>query len=260
MVHKLGTHYLSHDIAVVGLGALGKSLLSNYLQAHPQLRYTAVVRRMPSLNNIDITHYGTRFSAQQILLCVKPYQAQEVCQTIKSNLTCETVVISAMAAVPQRKLELWLGTKNVVRIMPSILSDGPIALYNPYNIKVVLPRTNILYADSEKALDLATATCGCVPGFMAAIIQQLVIAVEYLGVDRATAQTIILDNLRALMSTDIQTADDLQTLCIKVATKGGATEKGILQLEHNNNLVNLFSNMFKAADDHVIALRNKLDE
>lgn len=251
------------DIAIVGPGALGTSLLNNYTRTYPELRYTAVVRKarvLTSLNKIDVTYYGTPFRAQQIVLCVKPYQAQEVCQTIKASLHPLTVVVSAMAAVPQHKLETWLGTKNVVKIMPSILADGPIAVYNPYNIKFILPRTDIVYASTEEDLDLATATCGCVPGFMAAIMEQLIVAVERLGVDSATAEAMILGNLRALTSENIQTVNDLQALRAKVGTKGGATEKGILQLEHNNNLVNIFTKMFKTADDHVVALRDKLDE
>lgn len=251
------------DVAIVGLGALGRSLLHNYRQVYPELRYTAVVRKTPSpiiSSKIGITYYGTRFRAQQIMLCVKPHQAQELCQTIKRDVGVDTVVVSAMAAVPQHKLEAWLGTSNVVKIMPSILTQGPIVVYNPHNIKLILPRNSIVHVDNEKDLDLATATCGCVPGFMAAIIEQLVIAAQSLGVDHTTAQAIILGNLRALANDNVRTINDLQTLRAKVATKGGATEKGILQLEQNNNLLNLFDKMFKAADAHIITLRNKLDE
>lgn len=263
MSTKLLARNFPIDVTIIGLGALGRSLLHNYRKVYPELRYTAVVRKTPSpviSSKIGVTYYGTRFRAQQIVLCVKPHQAQEVCQTIKQDVGVDTVVVSAMAAVPQDKLEAWLGTSNVVKIMPSILTRGPIVVYNPHNVKFILPRNNIVRVDNEEDLDRATVTCGCVPGFMAAIMEQLVITAQSLGVDDTTAQAIILGNLRALAGENIRTINDLQTLRAKVATKGGATEKGILQLEHKNNLINIFDKMFKAADDHVVALRDKLDE
>lgn len=252
-----------HDIAVIGAGSLGRSLLTSYVKTYPKLRYMAIVRQKSKLSpllNTKIVYHGRPFNAEQIMICVKPYQAREVCQAVKNNLKSDTVVISAMAAVSLNKLQSWLDTENIVRIMPSILRDGPIAVYNPRNIKLILPTSNVIQVDNERALELATTTCGCVPGFLAAIMEQMVNAARHLGVKEIVAQTLILKNLQALANEDINTVQDLQRLQSKVATKGGATEKGILELKYDDILANLFIRMFRVADDHVMALRNTLEK
>jgi pyrroline-5-carboxylate reductase len=256
------TNYLAHNVAVVGAGSLGRSLLTSYRRMYPALKYMAVIRQNSKLSefiNAEVTEYGQPFNAKQIMLCVKPYQAQEVCRTIKTNLRPDTVVVSAMAATPQHKLESWLETENVARIMPSILPNGPIAVYNPRGVGILLPTHNVVRTTNERVLDLTTATCGCVPGFMAAIMEQLINAVKQLGVSEDVAQALILCNLQALANENMGSMQDLRNLRNRVATKGGATEKGILSLEHDN-VTNLFTKMFGAADNHVMALRDKFDK
>lgn len=266
IMSRLTSKCVAHHIAVVGAGHFGRSLLTRYQRYEPQLRCMAVVRNTAvklRMRDVVTMEFGTMFHANQIILCVKPSQAEQVCKVISKSLRADTVVISAMAAITQRQLETWLNTTNVVRIMPSILGSGPISVYNPHDVRITLPTTNIMVAETEPELDAATAVSGCLPGFLAVIFRELIeAACSVPGSNERMTKYLVLRNIRAFAEEDIWDEQGLENLRSSVATKGGATERGIEKLEDKDALKHLFRSMFLTADNRIAALqgRNKHDE
>ena len=261
MACSVNTLVKSYHTAVVGAGHLGRSLLLRYKRHDPQLRCMAVVRNAATklkVRDVITTEFGTPFRANQIILCVKPSQAEHVCKVISKSLRPNTVVISAMAAITQQQLETWLDTTNVIRIMPSILDNGPISVYNPHDVCLTLPTTNIIHAETELELDAATAVSGCLPGFLAVTFREMIHAARSVpGSNERMINYLVLRNIRAFAEADIWDISGLENLRSTVATKGGATERGIEKLEDKDALKHLFRSMFQAADGRIAALQGR---
>jgi pyrroline-5-carboxylate reductase len=187
---------------------------------------------------------------------VKPLQAKEVCESIRGHLKNGTVVVSAMAAVPLKKLQEWLGHRWVVKIMPTILPGGPITVYNPYDCALILPTNNQIEVRDETDLDTTTAVSGCMPGFLSYLLEEWIEAAVHVGLSRKDAEKLILSNLAAFGRLDLKKREELIELRRQVSSKGGATERGVISLERSEIRASLVG-MLWAADDRVTELSKK---
>lgn len=257
------------SIGIIGCGMLGRSLLTSFQKKYTNLEYVVsaktvmTVQFLRSMYQVRSTTDNREVaSSSQILLCVNPRQAKGVCKSIRKHLKSSGVVVSPMAAVPLVKLQEWLDHDRVVKIMPTINPNGPVAIYNPQRCHFLLPSDNLIEVANEADLDLTTAVSGCMPGFLSYLLKEWIEAAVQVGLNRQVAEDLILSNLKALgQLDDLKNADDLFVLLWQVSSKGGATERGIKSLERSGIQASLFE-MLRAADDRVTELSKKfrLDE
>lgn len=264
-------------IAIIGCGSLGRVLLSS-LQKRKAIPLCGTLQRQDqdsvyyatakSENSVRLLRerYGVNATqnnsevahSDQIFLCVKPTQAKEVCKSILDHLNPSAVVVSAMAAVPLKKIQEWLNHERVVKIMPTVL-DGPCTIYNPGSYYVRLPTDNLIATRTEEELDLSTAVSGCFPGLLAYVLEQWIEGAVNNGMDREVAERLILGNLKSMGDSGLRSLYELRELRTQVTSKGGATERGIISLD-KNQIWRILEESISAADSRVLELRRSLEE
>lgn len=173
--------------------------------------------------------------SNDLFLCIKPINAKEVCQEIQGHLKTNTVVVSVMAAVPLLKIKEWLKRQNVVKTMPTMsVLKGPVTLYNPLSLHFNTFSENYITVDNENTADMSTTVSGCMPGFLANIFEQWIDAAVKMGMNRQLAEQLICANASAFADFNVSTQTGLQEIQKAVASKGGATEKGLINLNESN--------------------------
>jgi pyrroline-5-carboxylate reductase len=251
------------SVGIIGCGSLGRSLLTSLRKRYTNLQYTASARSEASVQFLRskyqvkaTTNNQEVATCSQIFLCVKPLHAEEVCRSIRDHLNPNAVVVSTMAAVPLDRLQDWLHHDRVVKIMPTILPDGPITIYNPLRCHFLLPTNNPVEVDNEIDLDTTTAVSGCMPGFLSYLLEEWIEAAVHVGLSREIAENLVLNNLAAFSRLDLKTKEDLIELRRQVSSKGGATERGVISLERSGIRTSLIE-MLWAADNRVSELSRK---
>lgn len=245
-------------IGIIGCGALGEALLTT-LQKKSLGKIIVSARSASRLNNlkrrynVEVTNDNLYLvqCSREIYLCVKPTQAESVCNELKDWLRSDTIVISAMAGVPVKSIVSWLNHANVLKIMPTITLDknGPIAVTGHQSTQHNLPKESLIYM-TEKSVDLSTAISGCMPEFLAYILKEWIDVAVDKGMERKLAERLVLQNFVSLAASQPRSIDDLDEIRRKVSSKGGATEQGVEALK-KSGLKEGLDAMIAAADNRV---------
>lgn len=144
------------------------------------------------------------------------------------------VNVSFMAGVPISLIQEKLGDVNITRAMPNIAierADGIIGYTKTDNefLKMIFCELGYSFVVEEKDIEKVTAFSACGLGFAAYILNAFQKAGEELGFPPEICEKIV-------SKTFISAIDmsDYEGTSKAVATKGGATEQGILCFEENN--------------------------
>jgi pyrroline-5-carboxylate reductase len=238
-------------IGIIGYGKLGNAVSRSIIKLNKGSNLiTSSVH-----SNIAIAK-----ECDDVFLCVKPNDAKIVCEEIKGHIKYNTVVISVMAGVPYSKLQEWLNYEYVVKTMPTIsLPKGPVVVYNPLNLKFQRFSKNYLHVEDENIVDMSTGISGCIPGFLANVLEQWIQAGMKLGMDRKYVEKLVCLNASAFADFNAKSIGDLEDIQEAVASKGGATEKGLIYM-NESNLQQILKDTMKISNDRVLELAKTLRE
>lgn len=189
--------------------------------------------------------YGESLKTASILLiAVKPFQVEEVCQQLRdAGLPPDTLLISVLAGVTTERLEAALGTANPwVRSMPntpSVIGQGMTVICGSRNVtEGHLQQAQTIFSAigrclrlEEKYFNAATAISGSGPAYMYLILEALTDAGVQTGLQRPVAQELatqtMLGAAQMVLSSDRHPAE----LRGDVTTPGGCTIAGLMKLE-----------------------------
>lgn len=229
-------------IGIIGYGTMGKKIEKSIYSV-----YGKIIVSNNSKDNIRVA----KNSNTCIFLCVKPKDAEEVCEQIKEHIIKDITVISIMAGIPLIKLRKWLNHEKVIKMMPTIL-DGPITVYNPN--KYFCPSLinhNLIKVENEDILDLSTSASGCMPGFLAKVFEIWINEMEKLGIPKELAEQLVCGNISSFSAVNKL---DLQNIQKMVSSEGGATELGIRYLNWSS-LDKILLETMKTANNKVLKIR-----
>lgn len=257
-------------IGIVGLGSIGEVVVQSFQRFKSGVNIVSSVRDISKIRNLkanpkyrDVTiitnNRDVARSCDYLYLCVKPLQAKEICKEIKGHINESAIIISVMAGVPMEKLQKWLGTFDVVKIMPSITVayNGPVVVYDPNKLNPQLPFFPLFNVDLEMELDRFTGESACIPGFLSFIFEEWIESLILLGMDSSLAEKVFIQNLvsYAQMIDGDPTRDHLVDIRNHVASKAGATERGLNKLK-NARLSELFKETITIANNRVEEVKN----
>ena len=183
--------------------------------------------------------------AAVVVLAVKPQDAQAVLVPLAPRLSAaRPLVISVCAGVRLAQLERWCGAGvPLVRAIPNrpaLVGAGVSALYAPASVgahersaaeETLRAVGDVVWVDSEGALDAVTALSGSGPAYFFLLTQLMAEAGAELGLEAPTARRLALATLNgsALMT---QAGDaDLVRLRAEVTSKGGTTAAAVRAFE-----------------------------
>lgn len=177
-----------------------------------------------------------------IVIATKPFVIGSLLDDMKDKIR-NHLVVSILAGVSTKKIELKLPNTRVVRVMsntPALVNEGmsaicggKFAFENDVNyILEVFSKLGRAVLVEEKDMDLITAISGSGPAFYYYFIEKIARAGERLGLDYKLALELSVQTALGASKMIINTPDTPQELIDAVTTPGGCTEVG------NNILIN----------------------
>ena len=177
---------------------------------------------------------GFDISDKTVLLCVKPGNLESVAKQLKGKAK---LLISVLAGVPIEKLKKKIKSKAVVRAMPNLAASVGASMttltgdadHKEEALVVMRGAGEVLWLESEKEIDIATALAGSGPAYLALIAEALADGAVNQGLKRADAMK-VMEGLFAGFGELIATQHPA-LLKDGVMSPGGTTAAGYAALE-----------------------------
>ncbi len=241
-------------IAFIGSGNMARSLVSGLIQndfpvksiwvsgrtAEKKAYFSQVFKVNIAASNIDAVK-----AADVIVLCVKPYQLQTVCEEIKSAVgEKKPLIISIAAGVTTTSIANWLDENvAIVRTMPnmaSAIASGATGLFankyvneDQHEFAESLLRCVGLtvWVENEGLLDSVTALSGSGPAYVFLLMEAMQSAGEKLGLSPEQAELLTKQTLIGASRMALESEAPVAQLRQQVTSKGGTTEQAIATFE-----------------------------
>ncbi len=246
------------SILIIGAGNMGASIATGLLAKrwpadqitfcdHKSSRHKALKNAFPG--STIITDPSEMASpAKIILLAVKPYDIESVCQKLSAiDLPTNTLFISLAAGVPINAFQTWLGSQAIiVRCMPNTpaaIGLGMTGLYSHTDTNdadkqladLILSSTGkTIWVDKETMLDAVTALSGSGPAYLFYLMECLQESGEALGLNSQDSYTLTLQTMLGAAQLAQHQNIDFVTLRANITSKGGTTEQAINCFVHND--------------------------
>jgi pyrroline-5-carboxylate reductase len=188
---------------------------------------------------------STASAADVLVLAVKPHTlslaAKDIAEVVQAK---RPLVVSIAAGIRERDLNRWLGGGlAIVRCMPNtpaLIQAGATAMFaNPQVTagqrdlaETILRAVGLtLWLEAEEQLDVVTAVSGSGPAYFFLVMQAIEEAGVKLGLARETARLLILQTAFGSAKMALESSEDAATLCARVTSKGGTTERAIREFQ-----------------------------
>ena len=226
-------------IGIIGLGNLGRSLCSGLVRSGVSPDDIIAYNRTASVCEAVHEKFGidasgdlcrTVASSDVVFLVVKGYVYEELSERIPSEAYSGKTVISFMAGVAPERLEVLCPGAEIVVAMPtvSIADCTGIVAYTraPAPVAKLLQGLGYSFETSYDGVVKAAAYAACGLGFAAYLLGAYEDAGRSLGFSADDCSKIT----GMLFSTALKRGD-FGKIVSEVATKGGATERGVCHMD-----------------------------
>jgi pyrroline-5-carboxylate reductase len=173
-------------------------------------------------------------SDKTVLLCVKPGNLESVAKQLKGKAK---LLLSVLAGVPLEKLKKKIKSKAVVRAMPNLAASVGASMTtltgdadHREEAEVLMRGAGeVLWLESEKEIDIATALAGSGPAYLALIAEALTDGAVNQGLKRDDAMKV----MRGLFAGFGELIGEIHPALLKdgVMSPGGTTAAGYSALE-----------------------------
>jgi pyrroline-5-carboxylate reductase len=191
-----------------------------------------------------------------LVLCHKPGQLEEVAEQVGGRAS---VVASILAATPTERIEAAYGHVPVYRFIPNIPAEvgRGVLCYSPGSAAAEGPERELLelFARAgeiirldEPLIEPAMAIMSCGPAFFSLVAEAFADAGAAHGLAPGDARRMTIRTMAGTGDWLAAHDNDLEGLRTRVATPGGATERGLEALEAEG-----LSRVCRAAVDAVVA-------
>jgi pyrroline-5-carboxylate reductase len=225
-------------VAIVGFGVMGRAMSEAILKGgrdaevfgidKNDINSSKTAKRTKNIKNIKKSDF--------IILAVKPQNAREAIEEIKSHISKNSILISIMAGVPLKKLISLSRHKKIIRMMPNLgLSVGEgvaawkgagLSKLEAQKAKNFLNKISYNFeVKNENAINKVTAISGSGPAYFFLLADCLVKACGSLGLGKDESLELVEKTFSAAAT--LGKGSDYPLLMKKVASKGGTTEAAL---------------------------------
>jgi pyrroline-5-carboxylate reductase len=230
-------------IGIIGFGNLGHSLAEGLIKSGTAAGGDiCVCDKSPEVQALAAGKYGlavtddinTAIRASEVIfLVVKSYVFEEIAPAVDRTLLKDKTVVSFMAGVKFDNIYDLIGQVELVRAMPSLAiaaCDGVVAYtHAPQKVSELFQKLGYAFETEPENIEKVMAFSSCGLGFAAYLIDAFAAAGETMGFDPETCARIAAQTFKNAID-----RGDYKNTVKAVATKGGATEQGVLHMEHND--------------------------
>lgn len=243
---------MNKKIAIIGGGNLGTAIAEGLIKSgfvQPEhiiitKRNTRTLRHLEekgilvSSDNKEAVHY-----ADLVLLCVKPFQVNDVLTEVKEQIRSSHVVVSAVTGVTIEQIEKIIGTNiSIVRAMPNTaiaiqesmtcISYRQVKREQLEYVEDVFNQLGQVTTIDEKLMDASTVLGACGIAYALRFIRANIQGGIEIGFDAATATLIAAQTVKGAAELLIQTGHHPEQEIDKVTTPKGCTIAGLNEMEH----------------------------
>jgi len=238
-------------ILIAGAGALGGALIAGWRRGGAIASADMIVRDpQPGREAIAAAEAGAALNppdhqlarAKTLLLAVKPQIWRAVAAEIAPHLDREAVVVSVVAGVGSRDLDMAFEGRRIVRVMPTTaaaIGEGAASVWtsDPQLREEIgalfAPLGAVIDLDVEDLIHVATAASGSAPAYLYAFIEALEAAAVGAGMDPDSAARMVRATITGAAALLRQSGDDPAHLRRAVTSPGGTTAAalGVLMAE-----------------------------
>jgi pyrroline-5-carboxylate reductase len=210
-------------------------------------------------------------AAQILLLCVKPYLAKKVLQSLSPHLRKEQVLISVCAGLSLKQLTGWVSNKiPVIRAMPStlsavgesltVLSAGPLVpkQHSRAATELFSSLGEAVWIE-EDLMHAATGLGGCGPAYAYLFLEGLTEAGINAGLSYSIALKMAAQTFLGASKMVLEKKIHPAALKSEVTTPNGCTIAGVFELEKGNTRATLMKAVAAATRRSRELLADSLD-
>jgi pyrroline-5-carboxylate reductase len=176
-----------------------------------------------------------------IVWAVKPQSFAEAAQPVR-GLAPGALHLSVAAGIPSSSIARWLGTERVVRAMPNppaLIGQGMTGLFareaaiseRPLVEQILGPTGELIWVDTEDALDAVTAVSGSGPAYVFYFIEAMAEAGVELGLTPGQAHQLAVGTFTGASALAASASEPPSVLRERVTSKGGTTHAAITSME-----------------------------
>ena len=246
---------MSHlELTILGAGNMGRALIGGLLRHGMRPEQIAVGDSYEPARTTLSREFGVTATADNaaatakadlIVLAVKPYHAQSVLTPLSPQLRQRRpVVLSVAAGVRIEALRSWCGAGvPVIRAMPNrpalvgagatglFASSDADATHRAMAAQIMQSVGEIVWVETEEALDVVTALSGSGPAYFFLLAQAMAKAGVDLGLPEETARRLSIATLHGAGLLAQVGDGDLARMRAEVTSKGGTTEAALRILQ-----------------------------
>lgn len=259
-------------ISVIGGGNMANALVSGWIKQNCPLSSLHIIDVNEDLRNqwegrgVMATSAPDQSlgNSDVWIFAVKPQQMREVVLSAKPFLGKNTLIISIAAGISIASLAGWLGTTHdpysrVVRCMPNTPAlvgagiTGLAALSTVSHAERLIAGNllkavgEIVWVDSDEAIDAVTALSGSGPAYVFLFIESLISGAMALGLTADQARMLALGTLSGSTLLASQSSETPAVLRERVTSKGGTTAAA-LDVFNRNHFTSIVVEAMAAAD------------
>ncbi len=239
-------------IAIIGGGNLGKSIALGLVESKfCEAKNITVTRRNVSALN-DLNEKGIAVTdnnnvaiknANIILLCVKPYQIEQVINGIKKDIKPHHIIVSVVTGVSIQDLQTMLTKKVAIfRAMPNtaiaVMQSMTCISYNKATaeqknaVENLFNKVGKTVFIEDALMDAATVLGACGTAFALRFIRAKIQGGIEIGFDSKTASLIAAQTVLGAAELLLQKNTHPEAEIDKVTTPKGCTIAGLNEMEH----------------------------
>ena len=177
-------------------------------------------------------------------LGVKPQVMQAVADSIKNDVSDDTILVSMAAGISIDRIENMFGKRPIIRIMPNTpvsVGEGMILYCANELVKEedinefveLLALSGKLDALDEKLIDAASAVSGCGPAFVYLFMQAMADGGVKCGLPREKALAYAEQTVLGAATLALLSGEHPEKLKDDVCSPGGTTIEGVKAMEEN---------------------------
>ncbi len=253
-MHYAARAMIDTEVAFVGLGTVGETLMKGLLSAntlsadkvrasHPREDRRREIAELYGAG-VHASNSDAVQGAGLVVLCVKPQIFPHVVEEMAPALAREALVVSIVAGVPISAIEKRLGNQvRVVRAMPnlpclvgagaSVLAAGSQATSEDTALaeRIFASVGETIVVEEEDLIDAATGLSGSGPSYVFLLIEALADGGVKMGLSRDRSLRLAAQTVYGAAKLVIETGEHPGRLKDMVTSPGGTAIAGIHTLE-----------------------------
>ncbi|MDH6167387.1 pyrroline-5-carboxylate reductase [Variovorax boronicumulans] len=238
-------------IAFIGGGNMASAIIGGLIQQGTPADSFEVVEPFEAARTKLAHSFGITAQAEAsealsrcavVVWAVKPQTFAEAAKPVRA-FAGDALHLSVAAGIPSDSIARWVGTERVVRAMPNtpaLVGQGMTGLFARPDVsgadralvaQLLTPTGELLWVDTEPALDAVTAMSGSGPAYVFYFIEAMTEAGIEMGLTPDQAQRLAIGTFTGASALAHSATEPPSVLRERVTSKGGTTYAAITSLE-----------------------------